>query len=111
MSLDPVRWRKEKRLMRERFPQFKTFIKPPMLFGFEGYLKGKNGRLFEVVLEADEREYPTNPIAVYMNPSIGHHWIDDGRLCVDSDHWKPGRSSFANWLLRSIEYLETNNVL
>ena len=107
--LTQKRWGKELQLMRDVFPQFGPFAAPPK-FGFQGRLRGKRtGRLYEVVLEADERVYPQEPVAIYMNPRIGHHWIADGRMCVEGQQWIPARDNFGSWLLRTIEYLEINH--
>jgi len=93
--------------MQSVFPEFKWFAQPPR-FGFQGYLRGKNtNRLYAVVLEANEKTYPQVPPNVYIDPRVGHHWIQDipPKLCVEKE-WIPSRSTFANTLLAAIKYLE-----
>ena len=119
--LTVVRWEKELELMQYNFPKFAWFADPPN-FGFQGYLRGRrSGRLYEVVLEADERFYPAHKPAVYLNPPVGPHWIrpdhygwkngrrDLPQLCVPGDIWIPKLDNFGSWLLRVIEYLEKHD--
>ena len=116
--LTEIRWKTEKKLMRQEFPQFKSIVEAPY-FGFQGCIEGKrSGTLYEVVLEGDERFYPAYKPAIYISPQIGPHWVmpelygwkgrrREPQLCADyTNMWKPATSTFGNVLLRVIGYLE-----
>jgi len=106
--LTELRWEKEQALMRGVFPDFQAFNRDSC-FGFQGCLKGKkSGRVYQVVLEAEQATYPQYAPHVRMEPNLGHYWIGEGlarRLCVTRD-WQPARSTFANTLLVAIKFLE-----
>jgi hypothetical protein len=102
--------------MEQHLPEFEWFAEPPR-FGFQGYLKGeRTRRLYEVVLETYENEYPSVAPVVFMNPRVGSYWYNgngihgvdryyqDPILCVIKA-WNPALSSFANTLLAVIKYL------
>jgi ubiquitin-protein ligase len=111
MQLDTVRYAMEWQLMRNTFPEFRAFARPPR-FGWEGYLRGKrSGQLYAVVLTSTESTYPASRPKVFLTPRFGHHWLSDGSLCIDSlkSPWDPALHSFANTLVRVIEYMEANN--
>lgn len=108
MQIDKLRYAKEWELMRRAFPEFRAFARPPQ-FGWEGYLRGKkSGQLYLIVLSSTESTYPANRPKVFSTPRCGHHWYTDGSMCIESP-WDPALHTFANTLLRVIEYLETNN--
>jgi len=101
------RYRKEWELMRNAFPEFTAYAIPPR-FGWQGYLKGdRTGRHYEVVLEADESDYPGSRPSVFINPRFGGNWLANGALCI-ADYWDAGYHTFANTVLRVIEYMEKN---
>jgi len=94
--------------MRNAFPEFRAFARPPQ-FGWEGYLRGKrSGQLYGVALCSTESTYPASRPKVFINPRCGGNWLPDGSLCIDS-RWDPALHSFAGTLLRVIEYMENNN--
>ncbi len=115
--LTETRWMKEIDLMRRNFPTFDSFAEPPW-FGFQGLIRGrKTGKYYEVVLEGHEDEYPQKKPAVYINPSLGPHWVSpsyygwSGRpgrpqLCMKIDGWSPAYDTFASVLIRVIKYIE-----
>ncbi len=105
--LEQRRWDKEYELMQRVFPQFEPFDVPESFrFGFQGYLVGRSGRRYEVVMEAWAETYPQYPPSVYVSPRVGGNWLNNGALCIEQGQWKPATSSFANLLLRTREYLE-----
>jgi len=111
MQIDRLRYAKEWELMRNAFPEFRAFARPPQ-FGWEGYLRGKrSGQLYGVALCSTETTYPASRPKVFINPRFGGNWLADGSLCIDNREspWDPGLHSFANTLLRVIEYMEKNN--
>jgi len=111
MQINNVRYAMEWQLMRSAFPEFRAFSRPPQ-FGWEGFLRGKrSGRLFGVMLTSTESSYPAHRPKVFISPRFGGNWLGDGSLCIDGylSPWNPGLDSFANTLLRVIEYMEINN--
>ena len=101
----------EWQLMRNTFPEFRAFARPPK-FGWEGFLQGKkSGRLYGVVLVSTETTYPAYRPQVFITPRFGGNWLADGSLCIDGHQspWDAALHSFANTLLRVIEYMEKNN--
>ena len=105
MSLDSVRWQKEKRLMREYFPQFTPYSRDAMI-GFRGNLEGpRTGRLYDVVIEGSISAYPHVAPALYIWPRPEpHHVLSDGQLDVCKT-WNPSRDTFASWLLVATAYI------
>ena len=132
--LTELRWRKERELMQDVFPQFKPYSRRAVtgfesevgflsewerdesgrrsVFGFEGCLKGsKTGRSYRVVMEAEPEAYPQCPPNVTIDPAVGSCWIgasDRRNLCVTRT-WQPAQSTFANTLLVVIKYLEEHD--
>ncbi len=108
MQIDKLRYAKEWELMKNAFPEFRAFARPPQ-FGWEGYLRGKrSGQLYGIVLRATESTYPASRPQVFINPRFGGNWLSDGSMCIISP-WDPALHTFANTLLRVIEYMEKNN--
>jgi hypothetical protein len=109
--LTEARWQKEQELMQSVFPQFKPFTRHTE-FGFEGFLKGpRSGRLYRVILEADQATYPQWPPNVCMDPKVGDHWVEhrgSRALCVVRD-WQAARSTFANTILAVVKYLHEHD--
>jgi len=94
--------------MKNAFPEFRAFARPPQ-FGWEGHLRGKkSGQLYGVVLVSTESTYPADRPRVFMTPRFGHHWYSDGSMCIAS-RWDPALHTFAGTLLRVIEYMENND--
>jgi ubiquitin-protein ligase len=111
MQINKVRYAMEWQLMRNTFPEFRAFSRPPQ-FGWEGFLRGKkSGRLFGVILTSTEMSYPAYRPKVFITPRFGGNWLADGSLCIDNHEspWNAALDSFANTLLRVIEYMEKNN--
>ena len=111
MQIDKLRYAKEWDLMHNTFPEFRAFTRPPQ-FGWEGYLEGKRtGRLYGIVLTSKENTYPAYRPSVFINPRFGGNWLADGSLCIDGHQspWDAALHSFANTLLRVIEYMGINN--
>jgi hypothetical protein len=108
MQIDKLRYAKEWELMKNAFPEFRAFSRPPQ-FGWEGYLEGKRtGRLYGIVLTSKENTYPAYRPKVFINPRFGGNWLSDGSMCIAS-RWDPALHTFAGTLLRVIEYMEKNN--
>lgn len=107
--LTPPRWEAECRVMKYRFPTFEPFAEPGVWAGFRGWFLGKRtGRVYEVVIQAPIRTYPSEEPAVYMNPHPEpHHWIRDGRLCYlrEGHVWNPAEDTFAQALIIAAKYL------
>lgn len=111
MQINKLRYVSEWQLMRNAFPEFRAFARPPQ-FGWEGYLRGKNtGRLYAIVLTSMESTYPSSRPQVFITPRFGGHWLTDGSLCIDNHQspWDPALETFANTLLRVIKYMEENH--
>jgi ubiquitin-protein ligase len=111
MQINKLRYAMEWQHMHNTFPEFRAFARPPH-FGWEGYLRGKKtGQLYTVVLTSTESTYPASRPKVFIAPRFGGHWLADGSLCIDNRQspWDAALHSFANTLLRVIEYMENNN--
>jgi hypothetical protein len=108
MQIDKLRYAMEWQLMRNNFPEFRAFTRPPQ-FGWEGYLRGKrSGQLYGVLLTATERTYPAHRPQVFITPRFGGNWLANGSLCIESP-WDAALHSFANTVIRVIEYMEKNH--
>ncbi|MFB3826710.1 MAG: hypothetical protein ACE15B_08065 [Bryobacteraceae bacterium] len=111
--LTETRWCKEQELMKSVFPQFKPYTQDSE-FGFEGYLKGpRSGRMYRVLLRAEQLTYPQFPPSVCVEPRIGEHWVErrGWRALCAIRNWQPARSTFANTLLVLIRYLDEHDGL
>jgi hypothetical protein len=100
----------EDRKMAQNFPNFRLFSEEPDWFGFQGHLKVK-GRIYEVVVESRERDYPSKKPSVYIEPRIGSHWHTGPRpypeVCVVRD-WNPALNTFANMVLMAGKFIYEN---
>ncbi len=111
MQITTARYAMEWQLMRNTFPEFRAFTRPPH-FGWEGLLQGKrSGRVYGVTLISAENTYPAYRPSIFITPRFGGNWLSDGSLCIDGHQspWDPALHTFANTLLRVIEYMEKNN--
>jgi len=111
MQITTARYAKEWQLMRNTFPEFRAFARPPQ-FGWEGFLQGKkSGQVYGVILISAENTYPAYRPKIFIAPRFGGNWLSDGSLCIDSlrSPWDPALHTFANTLLRVIEYMGINN--
>jgi hypothetical protein len=108
MQINKLRYAMEWQHMRNTFPEFRAFSRPPQ-FGWEGYLRGKKtGQLYAVLLTSTESTYPASRPKVFITPRFGGNWLVDRSLCIETP-WDAAFHSFANTLLRVIEYMEKNN--
>ncbi len=99
------RYIKEWELMRNTFPEFKSYARPPM-FGWEGHIESPwTGRRYFVRLESSESTYPREKPHVHITPRFGPNWLSNGALCID-EVWRPAFNSFASLLLRIFKYME-----
>lgn len=111
MQVNKLRYAMEWQLMRNAFPEFQAFARPPQ-FGWRGHLRGKKtGQLYSIVLSSTESTYPANRPKAFITPRFGGNWLVDGSLCIDNKEspWDPGLETFATTLLRVIAYMEENN--
>ena len=111
MQIDRLRYAMEWQLMRNTFPEFRAFARPPR-FGWEGFLRGKrSGQMYGIVLISTESTYPAYRPQVFITPRFGGNWLPDGSLCIDNREspWDPALHTFANTVLRVIKYMEIHN--
>jgi hypothetical protein len=106
----PPRWVAECRVMKYRFPTFEPIAEPGLWAGFRGLLQGKRTKeLYDVLIRALIRTYPSEEPAIYMNPHPEpHHWILDGRLCYQREGhvWNPAEDTFVQALGIAVKYLD-----
>ncbi len=104
-TLTKNRYIREWELMYATFPQFTAYARPP-IFGWRGYLQSrKTHRRYRVTLESQEALYPSARPWAFIEPRFGGHWLINGALCIETP-WDPATHTFANTLLRVIEYME-----
>jgi hypothetical protein len=102
------RWRAERRLMANVFPQFQPFVRGGIC-GFRGRLFGRRRlsgrRVYAVEIRAHTASYPEVTPYIFITPRVGPNWLTNGALCV-TQPWKPGRSTFAQIVLYAAAYLQ-----
>src|SRR5207245_5930090 len=71
MQISTSRYAMEWQLMRNTFPEFRAFARPPQ-FGWEGFLQGKkSGLVYGVTLISTENTYPAYRPKVFITPRFG----------------------------------------
>jgi hypothetical protein len=112
--MQEARWTAEVAIMNRYFPQFAAFKTENGRVGFCGRVRGpRTGREYTVLVKVPAQRHPEMEPAVYIQRRVGlAHWQIDGvnhdpngRLSF-SRPWVPARSTFANCVLCTIQFLE-----
>ena len=98
-----VRWKFERGKMLLAFPTFAPFVRG-RLAGFAGALRGSSGNIYEVTIQVAADGYPAQQPQIYIRPTVGSNWKEDGSLCVNP-RWRPAQHTFAQQVLYAVNYL------